>query len=47
MQQGDLDSAEDLKTLLGFGTIEAASTGDLESDLTVRVGEDWAQHIKP
>jgi LCP family protein required for cell wall assembly len=47
VQQGDLNSAADLKSLLGFGTIEAESTGDLESDLTVRVGEDWAQHIKP
>ncbi len=47
VQQGDLNSAEAVKTLLGFGTIEAESTGDLESDLTIRVGEDWAQHIRP
>ncbi len=47
VQQGDLNSAEAVKTLLGFGTIEAESTGDLESDLTIRVGEDWAQHFRP
>lgn len=42
VQTGDLDGATDLKNVLGFGKIEAASTGDLESDLTVRVGDDWA-----
>nr|WP_242025479.1 LCP family protein [Leptolyngbya sp. FACHB-36] len=47
VQQGDLKSAEELKRLLGFGNIEADSTGDLESDLTIRVGEDWARQLKP
>ncbi|WP_421657958.1 LCP family protein [Leptothermofonsia sp. ETS-13] len=41
VQQGDLNGAEELKQLLGLGIIEADSTGDLESDLTVRVGDDW------
>ncbi|WP_225938240.1 LCP family protein [Leptothermofonsia sichuanensis] len=41
VQQGDLSAAEELKNLLGMGTVEANSTGDLESDLTVRVGDDW------
>ncbi len=41
VQQGDLNGAEELQQLLGLGSIEAASTGDLESDLTVRVGDDW------
>lgn len=41
VQQGDLESATALQNVLGIGTIEAASTGDLESDLTIRVGRDW------
>lgn len=40
-QQGDLDGAETLKRLLGLGRVEADSTGDLESDLTIRLGNDW------
>lgn len=42
-QRGDLESADRLKTDLGLGEVVAASTGDLESDLTIRVGQDWAQ----
>ncbi|UBF24521.1 LCP family protein [Kovacikia minuta CCNUW1] len=41
VQQGDLSGAAELKQRLGFGSVEADSTGDLESDLTIRVGEDW------
>ena len=45
VQQGDLSNAERLRNLLGLGTIEADSTGDLESDLTIRIGNDWvSQH---
>ncbi|PSB32426.1 LCP family protein [Stenomitos frigidus] len=40
-QQGDLTNAETLKGLLGIGRVEADSTGDLESDLTIRLGDDW------
>ena len=40
-QQGDLSNAETLKGLLGMGRVEADSTGDLESDLTIRLGDDW------
>ncbi len=40
-QQGDLGGAETLKRLLGLGRVEADSTGDLESDLTIRLGDDW------
>ena len=40
-QQGDLSNAETLKGLLGMGQVEADSTGDLESDLTIRLGDDW------
>lgn len=41
VQQGNLQAAADLKKVLGLGNIEAASTGDLESHLTIRVGKDW------
>jgi len=41
VQQGDLEAATTLKKALGVGRVEASSTGDLESDITIRVGEDW------
>lgn len=41
VQRGDLQSASSLETVLGVGKVVAASTGDLDSDLTIRVGEDW------
>ncbi len=40
VQKGDLQGAAYLKTSLGLGEIESDSTGDLDSDLTIRVGED-------
>ncbi|HEY9670097.1 MAG TPA: LCP family protein [Waterburya sp.] len=43
VQQGDLEAAASLSRSLGFGKVEASSTGDLESDLTIRVGEDWLE----
>jgi len=33
------------KKILGLGNIEASSTGDLESHLTIRVGKDWDNQI--
>jgi LCP family protein required for cell wall assembly len=42
-QRGDLQSATTLEGVLGMGQVVPASTGDIESDLTIRVGEDWAQ----
>lgn len=42
-QRGNLDSARTLQTALGFGAVVADSTGDLASDLTIRVGDDWPQ----
>lgn len=41
VQRGNLEAAKDLNKILGLGNIEAASTGDLESHLTIRVGKDW------
>ncbi len=44
-QRGDLNGAMRLGNVLGVGTAVAASTGDLESDLTIRVGEDWLDYL--
>ncbi|HEY9846194.1 MAG TPA: LCP family protein, partial [Candidatus Caenarcaniphilales bacterium] len=43
VQRGDLEAARSLQTSLGSAQVEANSTGNLDSDLTIRVGEDWAQ----
>ncbi|NEO55383.1 MAG: LCP family protein [Okeania sp. SIO3B5] len=40
VQGGYLESAEVVKNALGFGQIEPASTGEIGSDFTVRLGED-------
>jgi len=41
VQRGDLQSASALESMMGIGKVISASTGDLESDLTIRVGTDW------
>lgn len=41
VQWGDLQGAARLEDILGVGQVIPASTGDLGSDLTIRVGEDW------
>jgi LCP family protein required for cell wall assembly len=40
-QRGNVQEASQLTTALGLGQVVSDSTGDLESDLTIRVGEDW------
>ena len=45
-QKGDTDSAEALRQALGFGEVRVESTGDLESDLTIQLGQDWLQRIQ-
>jgi polyisoprenyl-teichoic acid--peptidoglycan teichoic acid transferase len=40
-QQGNSDAADNLKTLLDFGKTEVSSTGDLNSDLTIQIGDDF------
>jgi len=42
-QNGDRESAEKLREALGIGEVLIESTGELESDITVRVGKDWLQ----
>jgi polyisoprenyl-teichoic acid--peptidoglycan teichoic acid transferase len=45
VQRGDLQGAASLETILGLGAVIPASTGDLDSDLTIRVGADWVDQI--
>ncbi|MEM1238507.1 MAG: LCP family protein [Cyanobacteria bacterium P01_H01_bin.26] len=40
-QRGDLNGAEFIEAVLGTGKVVADSTGDLDSDITIRVGNDW------
>jgi len=42
-QKGDVQSANLLKNQLGIGKVESSSTGALDSDLTIRVGDDVSQ----
>ncbi|MTJ49107.1 LCP family protein [Dolichospermum sp. UHCC 0259] len=43
-QQGDGDSAESIRSLLGFGEVRVESTGNIGSDITIQVGKDWFQN---
>jgi LCP family protein required for cell wall assembly len=44
-QQGDIDSARMVESLLGVGLALSESTGDLNSDITIRVGQDWVEQV--
>ena len=46
-QRGDLGSAEAVRSTLNLGQIVSDSTGDIDSDLTIRVGEDWLAQVDP
>jgi polyisoprenyl-teichoic acid--peptidoglycan teichoic acid transferase len=41
VQGGQLKAAKIVQDTLKIGVVNAASTGDLDSDLTIRVGNDW------
>lgn len=45
VQRGDLQGATMLETVIGVGAVIPASTGDLDSDLTIRVGADWVNQF--
>ena len=45
VQQGDIEAAKKFQDKLGLGNIEPASTGDIESDITLRIGEDWSSYL--
>lgn len=40
-QKGNREAAANLQKVLGLGSVEVAAIGDLESSLTIRVGNDW------
>ncbi|MBG1266758.1 LCP family protein [Nostoc sp. WHI] len=42
-QQGDGDSAESVRNTLGFGEVRVESTGNIGSDISIQVGQDWLQ----
>lgn len=41
IQGGDLGAAKLMQKNLGLGELKSSATGDMGSDLTIRVGEDW------
>lgn len=42
-QYGDIKSARAIRRVLGFGEVRVESTGNLRSDVTIQLGEDWLQ----
>nr|WP_234991354.1 LCP family protein [Synechococcus sp. 7002] len=42
-QQGNVSGANQLLANLGTGRVEASSIGEIESDFTIRVGQDWLE----
>lgn len=46
-QRGDLGSARSVQSILNMGQVISDSTGDIDSDLTIRVGEDWLSEVDP
>jgi LCP family protein required for cell wall assembly len=42
-QDGDRQTAEALRNALGIGEVRVESTGSLESDITIQLGQDWEQ----
>jgi len=42
-QQGDITSAEMIHRYLGVGEVRVESTGVLNSDITIQLGQDWLQ----
>lgn len=46
VQQGNQDAAKAIQKALGIGQLKADSTGDLASEITIRVGTDWFDHLK-
>jgi LCP family protein required for cell wall assembly len=42
-QKGNPEVAEGLTSLLGFGEVKVENSGNLYSDVTIKLGRDWAQ----
>lgn len=47
VQKGDKNTAEEINKTLKFGKLEYSSTGDIYSDITIRLGNDALKIIKP
>jgi LCP family protein required for cell wall assembly len=47
VQRGDIQGGQMLNRSLGVGTVDVSSTGDLGSDLTLRLGSDWLKRPTP
>ena len=45
-QYGDIKSAKAIRRVLGFGEVRVESTGNLRSDVTIQLGEDWLQQTR-
>ncbi|MEB3218648.1 MAG: LCP family protein [Nostocales cyanobacterium 94392] len=41
IQKGNKQAAEELQQILNINHIDISATGDIESDLTIRIGKDW------
>lgn len=41
VQKGNRELGDNLQKIVGLGQVEVSATGDLESDLTIRIGKDW------
>jgi len=42
-QRGDVESASSIQQFLGVGEVRVESTGSLESDITIQLGQDWLE----
>lgn len=43
VQKGNIAAAQELQQILGINHIDISATGDIESDLTIRIGKGWKQ----
>ncbi len=44
-QSGDREGAKQVRAALGLGELRVESTGVLNSDITIRVGQDWVHRL--
>ena len=42
-QQGDDEAAQAIRESLKFGEVRVESTGNIQSDITIKIGKDWLQ----
>ncbi len=44
-QSGDDESAQEVRSILGVGKVVVESTGELNSDVTIQLGQDWKKRL--